>query len=189
MRVSLRVLFAATNTPFVQKALQNLRRLLRALLLLAVCSKHLLPYCVSSSEGFPFLTLFTPDLKPTVQSELLCNWSLLVASLRFKSMCQHCFLSFIGHPLWRKSGPVLVWSHFLCWLYLCLQYREWNVIYTTQYSTIKHNTRADEPMIRGKISLTRGISCCPYLFFFLFVLPDWRLYTVENNWIYSYICV
>ena len=83
-------------------------------------------------------------------------------------MCQYCFLSFIGHPLWRKSGPVLVWSHCLCWLYLCSQYRELNVIYTTQYSTIQYNTGADEPMTRGKISLTRGINCCPYLFFYIF---------------------
>jgi len=76
MRVSLRVLFAASNIQFVQTTLENLRRLLRAVLLLAVCSKHLLPYCVSSREGFPLLTKFTADLKPTVQSELLYNWSL-----------------------------------------------------------------------------------------------------------------
>ena len=51
----LRVLFAATNTEFVQTFLQNLPRLWRAVLPLAGCCKHLLPYCVSISEGFPLL--------------------------------------------------------------------------------------------------------------------------------------
>ena len=55
MRISLRVLFAATNTGFAQTFLQNLRGMWPAVLLLAGCCKHLLPYCVSSSEGFPFL--------------------------------------------------------------------------------------------------------------------------------------
>jgi len=51
--VSLRVLFAATNTQFVQTFLQNLRRLWRAGLLLAECSKYLLLYCVPAAKDFP----------------------------------------------------------------------------------------------------------------------------------------
>jgi hypothetical protein len=93
-------------------------------------------YCLivfPAAKDFLFLTLFISDLKPTAKSELFYNWSLLVSSPRFKSMCKYCFLLFIGHPLWRKSGPVLVWSHYLCWLCLCSQYKELNVIYTIQY--------------------------------------------------------
>jgi hypothetical protein len=62
-----------------------------------------------AAKDFPLLTLYITNLKPTAQS--LYNWSLSVSSPRFQSMCQQCFLSFIGHPLWRKSGPVLVRSH------------------------------------------------------------------------------
>ena len=81
-------------------------------------------------KDFPFLTLFITDLMSTAQSDLLYN---LVSSLRFKSIWEYCFLSFIVHPLWRESGPVLVWSLCLWCLYLCSQYIELNVIYTTQY--------------------------------------------------------
>jgi hypothetical protein len=55
VRVSLRVLLAATNTEFVQTFLQILSRLWRTVSPLAGCCKHLLSYCVSSSEGFPLL--------------------------------------------------------------------------------------------------------------------------------------
>jgi hypothetical protein len=54
MCVSLRVLFAATKTEFVQMFEQS-RRLLRTVLPLGRCSKCLLPYCVSRSEIFPLL--------------------------------------------------------------------------------------------------------------------------------------
>jgi hypothetical protein len=56
--VSLRVLFAVPNTEFVQAFLQNLCGLWRAVLPLAGCCKHLLSYCVSSSEGIPLLDMF-----------------------------------------------------------------------------------------------------------------------------------
>jgi len=46
-------------------------------------------------------------------------------------MWEYCFLSFNGLPLWRKGGPIHVWS--LCWLYLCSIYRELNIVYTTHY--------------------------------------------------------
>ena len=74
---------------------------------------------------------FKAICKVRVTLQLTVSRSLLVSSPRFKSMCEYCFLSFIGHPLWRKSGPIHVWS--LCWLYLCSVYRELNVIYTTHY--------------------------------------------------------
>ena len=41
-------------------------------------------------------------------------------------------------------------------------------------------------MARGKVSLTRGIHCCPY---FLFILPDQRPYIAKNMCIYTYIYI
>jgi len=102
MLVSLRVLFAAANTEFVQTSYK-----ISAVYDRQFCS---LPdvvniYCltVSSSEGFPLLDTvcysFKVNCKVRVTLHLAVSRSLLVSSPRFKSTCEYCFLSFIGHLL------------------------------------------------------------------------------------------
>ena len=55
-------------------------------------------------------------------------------------------------------------------------------------TTGKHMARMPK-MASKKISLARGVHCCPYLFFFNFILPDKRLYIVRNMFIHTYDCV
>jgi hypothetical protein len=104
----------------------------------------------------------------------------LVSSPMFKSMWGCCFLSFIGHPLWLKSGPIHVWS--LCWLYLCSLYRELNIIYTTHYTCISALANLWRAERYPWQAVFTAIPIC-----FIYILPDQHLYTVENMCIYTHI--
>jgi hypothetical protein len=52
-----------------------------------------------------------------------------------------------------------------------------SIVGTHQWADLVYN-RAGEPLARGKLSLARGIHCCPC--FLSFFLPDQRLHIVQK---------